>query len=206
MRDRLIHDYFGVDYHIVWDVATNKLPELKRKIVEIIWPNKEEREGFEINKFIESYKKLPSGRSFNVVGRGDLHFAGPDYVVEDAKTGEYFGVELVSVYLNDRSVPEVHMKSAKGMVPIPDDEGEVENYKGRLVQAIREKIEKAISYDKRYPLILSVYVNEYISIYMNREDFESLVRANGGLFDEMRPFSEIVFWSLPDGGVFSVKP
>jgi len=32
MRDRLIHDYFGVDYHIVWDVATNKLPELKQKI------------------------------------------------------------------------------------------------------------------------------------------------------------------------------
>lgn len=25
MRDRLIHDYFGVDYAIVWDVAKNKL-------------------------------------------------------------------------------------------------------------------------------------------------------------------------------------
>jgi uncharacterized protein with HEPN domain len=23
MRDRLIHDYFGVDYTIVWDVASN---------------------------------------------------------------------------------------------------------------------------------------------------------------------------------------
>jgi len=32
MRDRLIHDYFGVDYMIVWDVATNKLPELRLKI------------------------------------------------------------------------------------------------------------------------------------------------------------------------------
>ena len=29
MRDRLIHDYFGVDYRIVWDVAVNKLPALK---------------------------------------------------------------------------------------------------------------------------------------------------------------------------------
>lgn len=28
MRDRLIHDYFGVDYTIVWDVATNKLQDL----------------------------------------------------------------------------------------------------------------------------------------------------------------------------------
>ena len=36
MRDKLIHDYFGVDYHIVWDVATNKLPELKHKIMKII--------------------------------------------------------------------------------------------------------------------------------------------------------------------------
>jgi hypothetical protein len=28
MRDRLIHDYFGVDYGIVWDVATTKMPPL----------------------------------------------------------------------------------------------------------------------------------------------------------------------------------
>ena len=32
MRDRLIHDYFGVDYRIVWDVAINKLPELRGKL------------------------------------------------------------------------------------------------------------------------------------------------------------------------------
>ena len=32
MRDRLIHDYFGVDYTIVWDVASNKLPDLRRKL------------------------------------------------------------------------------------------------------------------------------------------------------------------------------
>lgn len=36
MRDRLIHDYFGVDYYIVWDVATNKLPELRQKITRIM--------------------------------------------------------------------------------------------------------------------------------------------------------------------------
>lgn len=28
MRDRLIHGYFGVDYDIVWEVATQKAPEL----------------------------------------------------------------------------------------------------------------------------------------------------------------------------------
>jgi uncharacterized protein with HEPN domain len=32
MRNRLIHEYFGVDYKIVWDVAINKLPELDLKL------------------------------------------------------------------------------------------------------------------------------------------------------------------------------
>jgi len=35
MRDRLIHDYFGVDYDIVWDVVRNKIPQLRREIEEI---------------------------------------------------------------------------------------------------------------------------------------------------------------------------
>jgi uncharacterized protein with HEPN domain len=26
MRDRLIHNYFGADYDLVWDVAQNKIP------------------------------------------------------------------------------------------------------------------------------------------------------------------------------------
>ncbi len=40
MRDRLIHDYFGVDYEIVWDVVENKIPALREEILEIL-----EREG-----------------------------------------------------------------------------------------------------------------------------------------------------------------
>ena len=36
MRDRLIHDYFGVDYVIVWDVVTNKIPPLHQEIKKII--------------------------------------------------------------------------------------------------------------------------------------------------------------------------
>ena len=32
MRDRLIHDYIGVNYSIVWDVFKNKTPELSRQI------------------------------------------------------------------------------------------------------------------------------------------------------------------------------
>jgi uncharacterized protein with HEPN domain len=36
MRDRLIHDYFGVDYEIVWDVVTNKVPILHTQIKNIL--------------------------------------------------------------------------------------------------------------------------------------------------------------------------
>jgi uncharacterized protein with HEPN domain len=36
MRDRLIHDYFGVDYRLVWDVIQNRIPELKRQIASIL--------------------------------------------------------------------------------------------------------------------------------------------------------------------------
>jgi len=36
MRDKLIHDYFGIDYEIVWDVVTNKIPTLRLKIKEIL--------------------------------------------------------------------------------------------------------------------------------------------------------------------------
>lgn len=36
MRDRLIHDYLGVDYEIVWDVIQNELPDLKKKISELL--------------------------------------------------------------------------------------------------------------------------------------------------------------------------
>ncbi|MGE0450571.1 MAG: DUF86 domain-containing protein [Vicinamibacterales bacterium] len=36
MRDRLIHDYFGVDYDLVWDVVRNRIPELRRQILAIL--------------------------------------------------------------------------------------------------------------------------------------------------------------------------
>jgi uncharacterized protein with HEPN domain len=36
MRDRLIHDYFGVDYDIVWDVVENKIQSLRKDILHIL--------------------------------------------------------------------------------------------------------------------------------------------------------------------------
>jgi len=36
MRDRLIHDYMGVNYLIVWDVVKTKIPELQLQIHSIL--------------------------------------------------------------------------------------------------------------------------------------------------------------------------
>ena len=36
MRDRLIHDYLGVDYDIVWDVITSKVPGLQLEVGQIV--------------------------------------------------------------------------------------------------------------------------------------------------------------------------
>ena len=36
MRDRLIHDYFGVDLDLVWDVLQNKIPELRSQVQRIL--------------------------------------------------------------------------------------------------------------------------------------------------------------------------
>ena len=36
MRDRLIHDYFGVDFELVWDVVQKRVPELRDQIAVIL--------------------------------------------------------------------------------------------------------------------------------------------------------------------------
>ena len=40
MRDKLIHQYFGIDLEIVWNVVREDIPELKRKIKKIIGEEK----------------------------------------------------------------------------------------------------------------------------------------------------------------------
>jgi uncharacterized protein with HEPN domain len=38
-RDKMIHDYFGVDYEIVWDIVEHKIPDLDHFVTEIINEN-----------------------------------------------------------------------------------------------------------------------------------------------------------------------
>ncbi|MHB8423786.1 MAG: hypothetical protein ACYDB9_01330 [Gammaproteobacteria bacterium] len=167
------------------------------------WPNKTERENFEIAGFIEAYARLPESRQFEVVSKGET----PDYLVKDKKSGQKYGVELTAVYQNDWSVPDVHIKGEKGVVDIPYDKDEIERYTKRLVAAVIEKICKARKgYDSSHPLILAIYVNEYIAIYLGKSKFEEIVHRYEGLFDSVEPFTEVVFWNLGNGGIFRVRP
>lgn len=36
MRDKLIHDYFGIDYEIVWKTITTKLSQFELDIIELV--------------------------------------------------------------------------------------------------------------------------------------------------------------------------
>lgn len=38
MRDKLIHDYFGVDYELVWDAVVEKVPALEVEIERVLPP------------------------------------------------------------------------------------------------------------------------------------------------------------------------
>jgi uncharacterized protein with HEPN domain len=45
-RDKLIHDYFGIDYDIVYDVIENKIPDLDHFLRGIISENEGDLLGF----------------------------------------------------------------------------------------------------------------------------------------------------------------
>jgi uncharacterized protein with HEPN domain len=36
LRNKVTHEYFGIDYEIIWDIATNYLPENKTQIESIL--------------------------------------------------------------------------------------------------------------------------------------------------------------------------
>jgi uncharacterized protein with HEPN domain len=36
MRDRLIHDDFGIDFELVWDVVQTRVPELRNQLASIL--------------------------------------------------------------------------------------------------------------------------------------------------------------------------
>ncbi len=156
------------------------------------WPSKNDRENYEIQGFIESYKRLKHGKNFVVENEGEQ----PDRIVRDTETNERFGVELTSVYLDDHSVPDFHMKDDN--IPVPYNSEQIRKYEKRILEKVIGKVCKARQFYRRdLPLILSVYVNEYISMRMGIDYWKDFACRYDLLFDCIAPFKEVVFWPLP---------
>jgi hypothetical protein len=167
------------------------------------FPTKDARETLEIDYFLDAYARGSNSGRGEIVTKREK----PDYVVRLPESGAEIGVKLTSVYLDDRSVPDIHLKSSIGNTDIPFYRAEINRYKQRLVESVLENAQKARNgYDLSRPLILGIYVNEYIAIYLGKDDLECMVRNHGPEFDSICPISEVVFFGLGDGAVFSVKP
>lgn len=166
------------------------------------WPDKNASEDWEINKFLKVvYACIHPERALRIEKKREK----PDYLVVDVATGKRFYVELTAVYLDDRSVPDKHKPAFEVLVGTPIiitlDRVEVERYKTRLVKAVQDKIHKARKgYDTSLPLILSVYVSEYV--FLTGCDLNDLVSCNGEIFNDITPFHEVVFWNLANNEAY----
>lgn len=166
------------------------------------WPSKVERERWEIGEFLDVYRRLPHGLDLEVVEERDK----PDFFVQQIGGGRSFGVELTSVYLDDRSVPDTHMNESFDWLNLQCDPERLALYETRLAQAVGEKATIAKrGYDTRYPLLLSVYVNEYISKFITKERWCKLRQDHDALLGDIAPFMEVLFWNLPNSGAFSMR-
>lgn len=43
LRNRITHEYFGIDYEIIWDIATKHLPKNQQDLAEILEYEKQKR-------------------------------------------------------------------------------------------------------------------------------------------------------------------
>jgi hypothetical protein len=167
---------------------------------EVDWRNRDFRELFEINEFINHFKRLHEIQLF-------IHAKSekPDYFLQINNTKDLVGVELTSVYISNYSVPHFHMKDEFECIPY--DEEKLFLYGQRIINAIKTKVQKATAgYDKTYPLYLSVYINEYISVYMDKEYWLNLINHNKTDFTNIQPFDEVLFWPLANNNALSIKP
>jgi hypothetical protein len=131
------------------------------------WPGREEREQWEAEAFLEHYRKLSGARDLEFAARHER----PDVLLRDATSGDLVGLELTTVYLDDRSVPDVH-KRPDDILPVPFWPEEVLAYGARVADAVHRKANLArTGYTMLPTMILSVHVNEYVTVHMTEADW-----------------------------------
>jgi|GEM_PF-1169461 len=163
------------------------------------WQDKKAREAFEIAEFIKYYERR-YGKRLEVVRKSER----PDYIVRDGVTEVLYGVELTAVYLSDRSAFEEHIHP--GSQILLEDPDVIENYQKRILRAVTEKVQKARKgYELSNPLLLSVYVHEYVATYLGFDEWQAFEIKYKEMITNIAPFIEIVFWPLPNGEAYFIK-
>jgi hypothetical protein len=109
--------------------------------VAVKWSTTPESESFEVDGLIEAYARLPQPIRFSIVFDGPPPgFSGSDFFVVESVQQKGYGVELTSVYLSERSVPDVHMREIDRAVDIPDSREAMAAYEGQIVDAVAAKV------------------------------------------------------------------
>ena len=161
------------------------------------WPNTAKAEAMEIEMTLKYLARFEGFSNLKIVQKRER----PDYEIFNGYDSGLIGVELSSVYISDRSVPDEHMKRGWHMFE-PDPE-RIEEYLRRIEQAIKSKMAKAqTGYDLYQTMILSLYINEFDSIFIEEEEWKSWEASNRSLIDDLTPFTHVLLHSLADDDAF----
>ncbi len=153
--------------------------------VERIFNDKELREDLEIKMFLERYNKLHNS-DYMIFQKREK----PDYFVKNNK-GDILGVELSSIYKDDKVVGAEHKYEGSAKYGVYDSKTHQEKrnlYFKRIFDKIDEKRNKIREgkYDTTYPLILSLYMNDYYNMYIDFSELELFVKFNGRYFNNTK--------------------
>jgi hypothetical protein len=159
-------------------------------VKELIFKDKQKRESYEIELFLRECNLITTGAPWTAYEHRDH----PDYVLFSHPLNQRRLVELTSVYLNDKSVETEHrLRHAKPMA-IPYNARKLEAYKNRILRAIERKCKTFSDGFEGEFAILSMYLNEYIAIYLSREELLRLVILRFHQIAGAGPFNQIVLW------------
>jgi hypothetical protein len=150
---------------------------------------KDVREQFEIIEVIKYINKYKNS-DFQILEKTEK----PDYSLKNSNQENLY-IELTSVYLNHHSVID-HKKKNREAKSIPYSEKNIQIYLDRIIEAVVAKEKKASEeYDKKaVPLILSIYLNEYIKIHIEEKKWLNWILNNKPVFNKTSPFCNILLW------------
>jgi hypothetical protein len=171
-----------------------------------IFSNKDIRQDLEVEMFLKHYNEHYKSR-YIVFQKRDK----PDYFIKDS-LGNILGIELSSVYKDDKVVGTEHKPNhdENGLLEIPWDSNthqEVRNhYFKRMFDKINNKRTKVKlgKYDTTYPIVLSLYLNDYYLIHIDESEWRTFVDINNDYFCKIKEFKEIFLIGIGPRNYFAI--